>query len=169
MRLTMRRALAARSEPTRCAPEQRSGPFSYLVCALDGLPAARALRTALDEMWESPLLSRRAKALVFAVVARGLDCARGEREARALLEATGLAPDRDRADPDAPRLARARPDRGRDRAVRARHDPRSARRSCSSARARCASRCSPTQIVETVGVCALANAVCRLGVVTQLG
>jgi len=44
----------------------------------------------LDEAWHSPLLPARAKALVFAVVARGLGCPRSESEARRLLETVGM-------------------------------------------------------------------------------
>lgn len=68
-----------------------TGPFQELVAALDGLPAARFQRRVIDEAWASPFLSRRAKALVFAVVARGLGCPLSECEGVRLLEAEGLA------------------------------------------------------------------------------
>jgi alkylhydroperoxidase family enzyme len=166
MRLVMRRRWRT-AGATPLPAELRVGPWSYLVCALDGLPAARALRTTLDGMWDSPLLSRRAKALTFAVVARGLDCASGEREARSLLEATGLAaaeiepilthlgsPALDPIEaaivPFARGTIRGRPTQlqQRTRALR--------------------ERLRSEEIVETVGVCALANAICRLGVVAQI-
>ena len=67
-----------------------AGPFANLVRALDGLPAARVLRKILDEAWASPHLPARTKALVFAVVARGLGSARAEAEAARLLLAAGL-------------------------------------------------------------------------------
>jgi AhpD family alkylhydroperoxidase len=67
-----------------------SGPFQELVAALDGLPAARFQRRVIDEAWASPFLSRRAKALVFAVVARGLGCPLSECEGVRLLGAEGV-------------------------------------------------------------------------------
>jgi AhpD family alkylhydroperoxidase len=71
-------------------PERRAGLFAGLVQSLDGLPAALALRHVLDEAWQSPLIPARAKALIFAVVARGLGCPRSESEARRLLETVGM-------------------------------------------------------------------------------
>jgi len=65
-------------------------PFSHLVRALGELPVARGLHVSLCESWASPLLSRRAKAFVFAVVARGLGCSLCEREACRLLGEQGL-------------------------------------------------------------------------------
>ncbi|MBW1885689.1 MAG: hypothetical protein JRJ58_19300, partial [Deltaproteobacteria bacterium] len=77
----------------RCwlSPEETSGPFSDIVLALDGLPAARGLRHLIDSAWESTILTRRTKALIFAVVARGLGCQRSERDARRLLADEGLS------------------------------------------------------------------------------
>jgi alkylhydroperoxidase family enzyme len=49
------------------------------------------LRKILDEAWASQHLSPRTKALIFAVVARGLGCSHAEREAFRLLAADGLA------------------------------------------------------------------------------
>jgi len=166
MRLAMRRRWRT-GDATPLPPELRGGPWSYLVCALDGLPAARALRAALDGMWDSPLLSRRAKALVFAVVARGLDCPSGQREARVLLEATGLL--QSEIEPILTHLGSPALDpieaaivpfaRGtiRGRPMQLQQRTRALRE-----------RLHPEQIVEVLGVCALANAVCRLGVVTQI-
>lgn len=71
--------------------ELRSGPYAGLVQSLDGLPAARALRGVLSEAWQSPLLTARAKGLVFAVVARGLGCSPAEGEAKHLLAAGGMS------------------------------------------------------------------------------
>jgi alkylhydroperoxidase family enzyme len=65
-------------------------PFSYLVRALGELPIAHLLHGRLARPWASDLLPRRAKALVFAVVARGLGCPLCEREACRLLAEQGL-------------------------------------------------------------------------------
>ena len=77
-------------QPERLADDRKRGPYSDFVLALEGLPAARALRTALHEAWASPHTTPRAKALVFAVVARGLGSRRSEREAFRLLAEEGL-------------------------------------------------------------------------------
>jgi AhpD family alkylhydroperoxidase len=82
-----------RGAPDFLEPERRSGPFAAAVNAFDGLPLARSLRQVLDEAWASPLLARRAKALIFAVVARGLSASSAEREASRLAAAEGLAPE----------------------------------------------------------------------------
>jgi AhpD family alkylhydroperoxidase len=82
-----------RGAPDFFEPGQRTGPFAAAVNAFDGLPLARALRTVLDEAWASALLPRRAKALIFAVVARGLAAPTVEREAVRLAAAEGLAKD----------------------------------------------------------------------------
>jgi AhpD family alkylhydroperoxidase len=86
----IRRNVRRRVEPTALREDQKSGPFSYLTNALDGHPVAGALRESLDEMWESPHLSRRGKLLCFSVVARALSCPPSQEEARSLLAAEGL-------------------------------------------------------------------------------
>jgi hypothetical protein len=152
----------------KLGPEQRTGPFSYLVCALDGLPVAGALRATLDEMWESTLLSQRAKALIFAVVARGLECPQGERETRSLLEATGLSA---RAiEPILTHLGGAQLDPVEAAIVPfARATIRTRPAQLQQRTRALLERLPPEVVVETVGVCALANNLCRLGVVAQLG
>lgn len=72
------------------SPEEKTGPFATEVVGLDGLPVGRILRGILDEAWASPILSRRAKALAFAVAARGLGAKIVEQEALELLAAEGL-------------------------------------------------------------------------------
>jgi len=90
------RRIRRQSQPIALRPDEREGPFSHVVVGLDGLPVARALRAALEGMWNSTLLSRRAKALVIAVVGRALGCPLSEDEAARLLLAEGL--DRGRLD-----------------------------------------------------------------------
>ena len=77
-------------QPEFLPPELKSGLFSYLTNELDGLPIARTSRQLLDSALSSPILTERAKALVFAVVARGLDSKRCEREATNALTQHGL-------------------------------------------------------------------------------
>lgn len=66
-----------------------SGPGSRIVRALEGSPAGAALSRILSSAWESPITSPRVKALVFAVVARGMVCPACELEATELLKAEG--------------------------------------------------------------------------------
>jgi len=87
------RRVRTRAPVTPLRPEQRTGPFAPVVCALDGLPLAGELRAFLDALWASPGLPPRSKALVFGVVARGLGCAASEGEAARLAVAAGMAPD----------------------------------------------------------------------------
>jgi AhpD family alkylhydroperoxidase len=75
-------------EPLR--PDEKGGPFGPVVEGLDGLPLARTYRAALEGMWQSPPLSRRTKALVFAVVGRALECPLSEQEGRRLALSEGM-------------------------------------------------------------------------------
>lgn len=85
------RSASTRGRPDALPEDLKTGPFAYVSNALDGLPAARVSRQTMDAAWESPILTQRAKALVFAVVARGLGSRHSEEEARRLLEPLGLA------------------------------------------------------------------------------
>ena len=71
--------------------DERSGPFSYLVLSLDGLPAARRLRAVLDLAWASQRIPERTRLLIFAVVARGLGCPLAQAEAQRLIMRTSIA------------------------------------------------------------------------------
>ena len=76
LRPLVRRLLVPRwgAQPEELPAERRTGPFAPFVLALNGLPSAGRLRGVIDDAWSSPALSRRAKAWVFAVIARGLGC-----------------------------------------------------------------------------------------------
>jgi len=147
------------------APES-NGPYSYLVRALDGLPAAGALHDVLQDAFASPVLAKRTKAMVFAVVARGLGCPIGEREALRLLAEEGfgeadaqemlsrlVSPKLDPIESAIVPFAREtiwyRPAqiqrRGRELRARLRND----------------------QFVELAGIAALANAVCRMTLIVD--
>jgi AhpD family alkylhydroperoxidase len=82
-----------RSTGERLREDQRTGPFVFVTNALDGLPTAPALRQSIDGLFASPVLGRRAKILVFVLVARALGCICSEREATALLADDGLPPE----------------------------------------------------------------------------
>lgn len=156
-----------RAQPQALPAERRSGPFAPFVLALDGLPVALKLREVLDESWASEILNRRVKALVFAVVARGLGCPFSEQEATGLLLAEGWTRhyvDRVLSDLGAPDLDPV------ENAVLpfARetiwYQPAHIQRRARALR----QMLTRAQFVELIGVCALANAVCRLSAALDL-
>jgi alkylhydroperoxidase family enzyme len=71
------------------APPAYAGPGAGVVEAFAGSPAGAALATVLSGAWESGITSKRVKALVFGVVARGLGCAACESEAAGALRQEG--------------------------------------------------------------------------------
>jgi AhpD family alkylhydroperoxidase len=139
-----------------------SYPYACLVRAYAGSPIAPALGRTLEEMWASPHLTRRCKLLMFAVIARGLACEVCAQETRAALQDEGLkeaALTQILTHLDAPELdslERLLVPFARDtiwfepapmqRRARALHD-----------------RLSGPQLLEAIGVAALANGLCRMG------
>jgi alkylhydroperoxidase family enzyme len=155
------------NEDALLTAEQRRGPFAATVNALDGLPGAPRLRAVIDTAWQSAVLERRTKALVFAVVARGLGCPLSDAEARRLLIDEGHAPASidqllahlsgpDMSPQDAAAAALAR------ESIWVR--PAQIQRQVRSLR----SLFSTEQLVELLGIAALANTVCRLGVAADI-
>jgi alkylhydroperoxidase family enzyme len=154
------------AEHVSLAPTQRTGPFATTINALDGLPVAPRMREIVDEAWASPLLPQRTKALIFAVVARGIRCPLSERESTRLLIEDGMNP----ADVEAA-LAHLGP--GLDERERAAvslaresiwYRPSSLQRHALSVRG----LFTRQAFVEMIGVAALANMLCRLGVGVEL-
>lgn len=76
-------------KPARLDPPY-AGPFALVVAAFAGLPFAPKLARMLEEMWASPVLTHRCKALIFAVIARGLGCEASGAEACRMLADEGL-------------------------------------------------------------------------------
>src|SRR5258708_38625444 len=66
------------------------GPFAGLLLQFEGSPIGPVLACALNDLWASPILSPRSKALMFAVIARGLGCQSSGDEIAGALEAEGL-------------------------------------------------------------------------------
>jgi alkylhydroperoxidase family enzyme len=89
-RLTHAGARRASTDVPLEATALKAGPFGSVVALLAGLPAARIMKAALDGAFDLPLISRPAKALMFAVVARTLDCGYCEGEAARLLADEGV-------------------------------------------------------------------------------
>jgi alkylhydroperoxidase family enzyme len=148
-------------------PEQRAGPFAAFVNALDGLPTAARLRSVIDEAWRPSALGQRAKALVVAVVARGIGCAAAERESVRLLAAEGLA-DAEIGDALAHLSTPALDPLERAAASLARESiwpqPAPLQRHVRSLRP----LFTREQFVELLAVAALANTICRLSVALDL-
>ncbi len=157
------RRLQKKGRPEALPDELKTGPYTYLVLALDGLPAARVLRKVLDEAWASPHLTPRAKALIFAVIARGLGCAHSEREAFRLLEDQGL--ETDKVEKTLAHLGSPELDPIEALIVPyAREtiwcEPAAVQRSGQ----RLQESLTPPQFLEVIGIASLANMVCRLAI-----
>ncbi|MDM0029464.1 carboxymuconolactone decarboxylase family protein [Variovorax saccharolyticus] len=81
--------------PVQAAPDRAAlaaGPFGMVAAPLAGLRAGAVMKAALDGAFESGRLSRSAKLLMFAVVARTLGCPHCEADANRLLAEEGLRP-----------------------------------------------------------------------------
>ncbi len=157
----VRRGYHLRVPPVFLSTEEKSGPFALVVNGFDGLPAGRTLRQILDEAWASPILTKRAKALAFAVVARGLGAQRVEREAFDRLAAEGF--DRSAAEEVLAHLASPALDRVESALlpfVRETlwYEPARLQRLARELR----DTLSDEECLETIGIASFANAVCRL-------
>jgi hypothetical protein len=125
------------------------------------------LRAVIDDAWNSSVLSRPTKALVFAVVARGIGDRSSEEEARRLLGDEGQSPeaiDQALAHLSGPGLApldAAAASLAREsiwvRPAQVQRLARSIRKVCTA-----------EQFIELIGLAALANLVCRLGIAADL-
>ncbi|MCW5893550.1 MAG: carboxymuconolactone decarboxylase family protein [bacterium] len=90
-RLVRRRFAHPRGRPMP-APAATGGVGDAVVAALGEVPAAAALREAIDAAFASSILPRRTKLLCWGVVARALGCPANEREAVDALWREGVAP-----------------------------------------------------------------------------
>lgn len=91
MRFQAMRRRRGTPDPAATAEALRAGPFGPVLAPLAGLPGAWIMKAALDGAFSSNVLSRGSKALMFAIVARSLDCRPSEAEARRLLAADGFS------------------------------------------------------------------------------
>jgi alkylhydroperoxidase family enzyme len=159
-----RRVLARVSgavQPVSLPEELKAGPFSGVVVALDGIIQASVLRHILDGVWASPHLTERTKALIFAVIARGLGSAGAEREARRLLGENGLVAAQ--VDEILAHLASPALDDTENAILRYVRETLWYRPAAVQRRGRALrAKLTNAQFVETVGIAALANMVCRL-------
>lgn len=149
------------------SPELKTGPYSYLVLALDGIPVARSLRQMIDAALDSPVLSRRAKLLVFAVVARGMSSELSERETARLLAKEGL--DREQLDEILAHLASPVLDPLESLIVPFARETIWYRTGPIQRKAAAlAAEVTDSQFLELVAVAALANMLCRLAVILDV-
>jgi len=137
------------------------GPFARLLLQFEGSPIGPALARALEGMWTSPILSRRCKALMFAVIARGIGCPHSGEEVASVIEAEGLS--RVEAEQLLAHLGGQQLDADTVALLAFARDtiwyqPIQIQRRAGELR----QRLSAAQFVEALGVVALANAVCRL-------
>jgi alkylhydroperoxidase family enzyme len=141
-------------------------PYGRLVAAYAGSPIAGALVRLFDDLWASTVLSARCKLLLFAVVSRGLPCEVCELELAPALQREGLdgaAVAHALARLDTPHL----PLHERALLAFARetlwYEPVALQRRTRELRA----QLDPAQLIETIGVCALANGLCRMAAVVM--
>jgi AhpD family alkylhydroperoxidase len=139
-------------------------PYAALLRAYAGSPVGTVLARTLQAMWTSSHLTRRCKLLMFGVVSRGLPCQLCEHEISAALQREGLDPAavaRALTHLDGPQLTPeerllmpfARETLWYQPAVLQRHTRAMAK------------NLSSEQLIEAVGVAALANGLCRMAAV----
>lgn len=162
----VKRIMRGRMQRGRATPSDGvpSYPYAGIVKAYAGSPIAAALRRTLDAMWASPHLTRRCKLLMLAVTARGLECEICALEIGQALEREGL--DRAVIEEVLRHLDAAELDE-RERLlvsfVRETiwYEPAAVQRSARTLR----KALSGPELLEAVGVAALANGLCRLGAI----
>lgn len=157
------RSHRSRGSATPATPPP-DAPYGRMIAAFGASPIAPALLRTMDEMWASPHLSRRCKLLIFGVVSRALPCEVCELEVSRALQREGLdaaAVARVLAHLDGPELEPterllmlfARETLWYEPAILQRH-ARKLREHLSN-----------EQLLEAVGVIALANGLCRMAAV----
>jgi alkylhydroperoxidase family enzyme len=164
LRPLIKRILEMRRGRGRPAPPERppSYPYAGLIKAYAGSPIAWTLGRTIEEMWDSPVLTRRGKLLMLAVIARGLGCEVCAIEIGEVLQREGLdesalgqvlthldAPELDDTERTLVRFARET----------IWYEPASLQRRARAVR----DRLSEPQLIEAIGVASLANGLCRMG------
>jgi AhpD family alkylhydroperoxidase len=137
------------------------GPFAALLLQFAGSPIGLVLASALDDLWASRILSPRCKALMFAVIGRGMGSDDSPQEVMQVLQAEGVSPATAHQILAHPGGADLDPNESallafaRDSIW---YEPIQIQRRARELR----ERFSVAQIVEAIGVVSLANAICRL-------
>lgn len=135
--------------------------FRPVLHAFAGSPIEPMLADLLNDLWRSPLLTRRSKALIFAVIGRALGCEMSTAEACAILRREAMSEadvahvlahldGSDLTNLDQALLSFAR--------ETVRYEPIQVQRRARQLQ----HQLTPAQFQEAIGVYAMANAVCRL-------
>jgi alkylhydroperoxidase family enzyme len=161
MRIVMRRPAVPAADPG--LPE---GSGDAVAETLRGLPAAGLLHRSIADAFASPVIPLATKALMFAVIARSLECRHCEQEMRGILQSTGLEPAEverslnsltaPKGDPNAQALIEWA--RGT-----VHYQPQEIQRQTRELLA----QVGPEQTLEAVGIAALANATVRLAMLLE--
>lgn len=165
------RLLPARRGHTRPVPpidpaRLHQGPFGPVVATLAGLPAAALLKKTLDHAFASTVLPRATKALMFAVVARTLDCRESEVQARGLLASEGM--DAAEIDTALATLYSSRLAPGQSGLLSWARDTVNYQTAAIQRQTRAlAGDIGPAALLEAIGVAALANATVRLAMLLE--
>jgi len=153
-----------RVPPAPLPPNQ--GPCADVVAALARSPLAGTARQTIDEAMASPILPRRTKLLMLAVVGRALGCEHAEEEARGGLAADGFAPDD--VDEILRNLGSPRLDAREARLVPwARETVRYRTLAIQERTRELARHMTLPEVIEAVGVASLANTVARLSILVE--
>ncbi|MGI9265117.1 MAG: carboxymuconolactone decarboxylase family protein, partial [Gammaproteobacteria bacterium] len=159
------RQMRKRGQAVDLSRDERDGPFSAVVNGLDGLPVAGQLRIVLDNLLSSNAITPRAVPLIFAVIARALGCKASEREAARLLVERGLDENEvaevltHLSSPDLSEVERKVVVLARETVW---YQPVQIQRKCREFGA----DLTREQFLEFVGAASVANAICRLGVLS---
>jgi len=158
--------MRGRRVPPMLPPSPNPDPFARLVTAVAGSPFARILRDIVDQAMASPVLPRRTKLLMIAVIARAVGCAYCESETRAGLGVEGL--DSGAVDEILAILGSAKLD-GRDALLIpfARETVRYQIAGIQRRTRNLARELTTEEVIEAVGIAALANSLARLSVVLE--
>jgi len=166
LRPLVARRLRARRVAPEPLPRPNDGPCAAVVAALAGSPVARVLREVIDDALASPVLPRRTKLLMLAVIGRALGCRPSEVEAAEGLRGAGFTPDdvsEVLANLGSPKLD------GREVLLVpfARETVRYRNAAIQRHTHELWERLGTQEVLEAIGIAALANGVCRLSVLLE--
>jgi alkylhydroperoxidase family enzyme len=166
LRPLIARCIRGKLREPQALPAPNAGPCADLVAALDGSPAAGVLRRVIDEAIASPVLPKRTKLLMLAVIGRAVGCNRAESEAQAELATEGFtARDVEQvlANLSSPKLD------AREALLVpfARETVRYQVPTMQQRTRELGGRLTREELIEAVGIAALANGVCRLSVILE--
>jgi alkylhydroperoxidase family enzyme len=163
MRPLLARKFRGKRQPAAKLPAPNEPPFADLIAKLEGSPTAHAARSMLDEALASPELPRRTKLLMFAVIGRALGCEYIKQQAQRALQAETLAAtdvDEVLSNLGSPKLD----DREKLLIPFARETVRYRSLAIQQRTRELSARLRIEELIEAVGVAALANSMARLAV-----